>query len=201
MRRSALTILVVSLLATRASSAAEIYNESVSGDLSNDRFNPTQLAVALGSNTLVATSVSGDREFFRFTVAPGQKLDAIVNTASNGQRSFIGMQNGTQMTVNPDAPIATNLLGYAHFGALDATVGTNILDNMALSNNSFSGPLPAGNYVFWSQETGGVPTTYSFDFQLSNVPQAPIPQQYGALLGLLLFGAGVWQARRLLVSS
>src|SRR5258705_7710265 len=103
MRCTAWLILIASLSATRLASAAEIYNEATSGDLSNDRLAPTQLNVNLGSNTLTATSVSGDREYFRFSVPAGKRLTAIVNVASNGTRSFLGMQNGTTFTESPSA--------------------------------------------------------------------------------------------------
>ncbi len=191
MRRAAFLIAFTVLSATRLASAAEIYNEATSGDLSNDRLAPTPLSVALGSNTVTATSLSGDREYFRFTVPPGRRLNAIVNVASNGTRSFLGMQNGTVFTETPTAPVAANLLGYSHFGNADATVGTDILDNMAASNGYFTGGLPAGDYVFWSQETGSVATTYTFDFQIGAAPTAtPIPPVFAGLLALGLLGLG-----------
>jgi hypothetical protein len=199
MRRAAFLIAFAVLSATRLASAAEIYNEATSGDLSNDRLAPTPLSVGLGSNTLTATSVSGDREYFRFTVPPGRRLNAIVNVASNGTRSFLGMQNGSVFTEPPTATVATNLLGYSHFGSGDATIGTDILDNMAASNGYFTGGLAAGDYVFWSQETGGVATTYTFDFQIGAATTAaatPIPPVFGGLLALGLLGLGCSQMVR-----
>lgn len=187
--------------------AATVHDEVVNGDLSGDRFNPTPLAVALGSNTVLATSVRDDLEYFRFTVPPGRALTAInVNRAT--ALAFIAVQRGTQFTEPPTGTVTSQLLGYAHFGPVSATdTPENILDDIGAAPGTirFTGPLPAGDYVFWAQETALTPTSYTLDFQISNVP-VPAPMQRSFVmamaLGLLGIGLGFATAtRRALRSS
>jgi len=86
------------LLASGVSSvyAATVYNEAISGDLSNSGLTPTAVTVALGSNQVFGTTgLAGalDRDYFSITVAPGLQLNAIMvlpGTMSGGI-SFIGL--------------------------------------------------------------------------------------------------------------
>jgi len=204
MRRAAFLVLLTltALSTTRLASAAEVYNETTSGDLSGDGLNPTQLSVSLGSNTLTATSVAGDREYYRFTVPAGQQLNALVVVSTSATRSFVGMQQGPQVTVSPTSGSPAGLLGWSHFGSLEAgTASADILPRMAASFTPplFSPPLPAGTYAFWSQETSGTPATYTFDFQIAAVPpapRAPVPPAFTGVLALGLLGLGMWRVKR-----
>jgi hypothetical protein len=98
-----------------------IYDESVSGDLSNSGLTPTLVSVALGSNELFGTTgknASGviDRDYFTFTVPVGMELSAVTvlpgtQTLGTLGDSFIGLQAGPQVTVLTSATTAAGLLG------------------------------------------------------------------------------------------
>ena len=83
---------------------------------------------------------------------------------------------------------APSLLGYALVGGND--VGQDILQAMGQGGGSqgFSGPLGAGSYTFWAQETG--PSTDNWDLNFI-VTEVPSPGAL-ALLGL----AGLAARRR-----
>ena len=157
------------------------WNEGVHGDLSNDRLNPTVITVGLGVNSILATSVSGDREYFTMTLAPGWKLEQIflASYASVDLTAFIGVQNGTVFTEPPTGTNVANLLGWAHFGPGVNTVGTDILDNMGVGNGAigFTPPLPAGSYTFWSQQTGTNAATYRFGSRVGAIRGDETPRR------------------------
>jgi len=201
MRRAALPLILVSLLVTQLASAAEVYNEATNGDLSGSGLTPTPLSVGVGSNTLTATTVAGDRDYFTITVPAGRRLDALVITSTTATRSFLGMQQGPQVTVSPTSGDPTGLLGWSHFGSLEAlSVGVDLLaPRMRDSLHLFTPPLPAGTYSFWAQETGGTQISYTLDFQIAAVQAAtpsPVPPVFGVALALGLCGLGFWQIRR-----
>ena len=169
-----------------------IYDESVSGDLSNNGLVPTSLTLSAGLNDVFGTTGRTgsvvDRDYFTFTIAPGQQLSSITvlpGTAPLGAlgQSFFGIQSGSQVTVSTAATDATGLLGWDHFSAGD--VGVNILPligTSGLGSTGFSGPLPSGTYSVWVQDfnVGRVP--YGFEFTVT-----PEPSTWTMMLtGLLL---------------
>ena len=174
--------------------AATIWDEGVSGDLSNDRANPTLLTLAVGTNTIIGSVTAGERDYFRFNL-PGGNTFTQLNLAaySPSNLGFLAVQSGTQITVDPLAPTAAPLLGYVHTS--NTQVGTDILDDMAASNLlsppaiGFVPPLGPGDYSFWMQQTSAVLTDYTFDVVVVPEPSA------AALLGLGL-GALALVARR-----
>lgn len=175
-------------------------------DLSNNRLAPTVVPADPGSNIVKGTmGYSGvvlDRDFFSITVAPGLQLAALVlkpGTVVGGGASFIGMQSGPAITVDPDTVSSgAALLGWHIYSSAD--IGTDILPLMGGGPDKigFSGALPAGTYSFWVQELAPAfpgepfpPFPYEFDFQLTAVPEPA-----SAWL-LLLGGAGLLlRARR-----
>jgi hypothetical protein len=182
----------VLLAAGAGASAVTVWDEAISGDLSNDRANPTLLPMLPGTNSLSATSVAGDREFVRFTIAPGLRLDSVFlrSYSSADGIAFVGAQRGTSLTESPDNPNPANLLGYSHFGPGAGNVGADLLPQIGAGPGSqgFIPPLGAGDYTFWLQQTGGSPTTYSMDFVVTPEPTA---------VGLLaLTAAGLLYRRR-----
>jgi hypothetical protein len=191
MRRATLTLLGVICLAYGVVASADDYNEALDGDLSGDRFNPTVINLDPGSNTITATSVAGDREYYTVTIPPGAELGAIVLSAyaSLDDVSFIAVQNGTTFTEPPTGTDVTQLLGWVHFGPPE--VGTDILDNMGSGSGAigFSPPLPPGDYVFWSQQTGSDLTTYAVDFQVT--VDEFVPAVSGVALFVLCVGLGL----------
>ena len=152
------------------------YNETIGGDLSGDGLAPSTLSATPGVNSLEMTSATGDRDYFSFTVPAGYWLISIIHKsyASTDDLSFFGVQAGSTFTEPPVGANSTHLLGYVHFGV--ATVGTEIIDNLAPSNTlpqpamGFTAPLAAGPYAFWVQQTGAA-AAYGFDFVLTPVPE------------------------------
>ena len=195
-----MVLMTSALLYGAAAHASTIYNEPVSGDLSNNGLAPTLLTVSPGLNDVFGTTGRGasgvDRDYFTFTVAPGQSLSAITvlpGTQPLGTLavSFIGVQAGPQVTVSTAATDATGLLGWDHYSAADA--GTNILPligTAGLGSTGFTGPLPSGTYSFWVQDfnTGTVP--YGFEFAVTPSAVTPEPSTFTLMLSGLALLAG-----------
>ncbi len=167
-------------LATGAQ-AATAWDEAVSGDLANLGATPTAVGFGLGSNVVRGTTGRDgagivDRDYFTFTLAAGWQLDTITllpgSTFLGGSGvSFIGMQVGPVMTVDPNSGSATGLLGWWLYS--DNDIGVDILQQMGSSPGAvgFSGALPAGTYTVWVQETATGVANYGFDFAVSAVPE------------------------------
>jgi hypothetical protein len=162
------------LLSSANAGATVIHDEAGDGDLSSDRFNPTSYSLSVGTSSIIATSVSGDREFVTLNIPGGAELSALTLATYAGldDTAFIAIQSGTTMTVDPDSPNPALLLGYSHFGPGPGNVGTDILDDIGMGAGSigFTPPLPAGDYTFWIQQTGGNAATYQFDFGVTPEP-------------------------------
>lgn len=185
--------------AVSSTQAATAWDEAASGDLANVGTSPTTVSLVLGSNLVSGStgrSAAGvvDRDYFTFTLPAGLQLDALTvlqGTTFLGPSSlsFIGVQAGAQVTVNPTGGSATGLLGWWLYSEND--IGQDILPQMGLAFGAvgFAGPLPAGNYAFWVQETGTGTADYRFDLNVSAVPEPA-----GALL--MLAGLAALQARR-----
>lgn len=176
MRLSAIAPL---FLVTSVMFGSTIYDESVSGDLSNNWAAPTSLSFTPGSNEVLGSLVRpsstspGDRDYFSFTVPIGYQIQAInvlPGTVGGGSGvSFFGIDSGLSFldpNTTPNATLAASLLGYTLYGASD--VGSSILPRLAASNTStppahgFTS-LGPGTYSIWIQE-GSVGTfSYGFD--------------------------------------
>ena len=194
---------IVSLLAAcavcGASATADLmWDEAIDGDLSSDYLNPTQLFTKGVNNHVIFTTIGAaenggdqDREYFTFEVAQGYELVSIVldgfETSPETNLGFIGIAAGSVIPTPPGAPDPTQLLGYYLPGVSD--VGSDILQAMGQGGGSqgFSGPLGAGSYSFWAQETGPSTDNWDLNFIVTEVP-AP-----GALA---LLGLGGLAARR-----
>ena len=198
------TFLALALAASgifSAAQAATAWNESVSGDLSNVGTAPTGVNLVAGSNLVLGatgrnTSGVVDRDYFTFTLPTGFQLNALnllPGSTFLGPESisFIAIQSGPQVTVNPTGGSAAGLLGWWLYSAND--IDTDILQLMASSPGAvgYVGALPAGTYSVWVQETGTGVANYNFDFQVTAVPE---PATAASLLaGLAALG---WLARR-----
>jgi hypothetical protein len=177
-------------------SAATIYNESVSGDLSNSGLSPTTITVALGSNQIFGTTGNQggaiDRDYFTITIGVGQELTGLTvlpGTTSGGPVSFIGLESGPQVTLQTGAVTAVGLLGWWHYSPAD--INSNILGEMGTPSNGSSGfsvPLGAGNYSFWVQDFNAGSFNYGFDLTVSSAT-TPEPGTIAAALVGLLFVA------------
>ena len=172
----------VSAAVMSGAQAATAWDEAVTGDLANVGTSPTGVSLGLGSNLVRGTtgrSAAGvvDRDYFTFTLPVGWQLDSLTmlpGTTFLGPSGlgFIGVQAGTQVTVNPTGGSATGLLGWWHYNVND--MGTDFLPSVGAGPGAsgFVGSLPAGSYAFWIQETGTGSAAYNFDFGVSAVPEA-----------------------------
>lgn len=163
------------------------WNEAVDGDLSNTGLAPSVLTLNAGLNPLRGSFGAPDRDYLVVDVPQGLQLTALRYGAGmvlGGPRAFIGVQAGPVMTVPHDTETAAGLLGWAH--VQDAAVGTNLLPDIGRGFGAlgFSGPLPAGSYTLWIQETLPEPgLSFSFDLEVTAVPEP-------ASAWLLLCGLG-----------
>jgi hypothetical protein len=175
------------------------WNEATDGDLSDDHLAPTFVSLAVGATTVWGTTGRAgpdapvDRDYFHVTVPAGHLLNAMLllpGTETLGGGSFLGMMSGAVFSVPPDTQTADGLLGWTVFSGDNA--GTDMLLAMslpALGSSGFSVPLPAGDYVFWVQETIIGTATYGFEFEIAPVPEAPTA--LAMLAGMALLGAAL----------
>ncbi|HXC94855.1 MAG TPA: hypothetical protein VNU92_04095 [Edaphobacter sp.] len=191
------TVLLASaFLCSVAAHGDTIYNEAVSGDLSNSGLTPTLLTVSLGSNDVFGTTgktAAGiiDRDYFTFTVPNGEYLTAITvlpGTTTLGAlgESFIGLESGPEVTVLTGATDATGLLGWFHYGTDD--IGEDILPMMGtsgLGSTGFTAPLPAGTYSFWVQEASVGTVNYGLEFTVATPEPASVTMMLTGLAALL----------------
>ena len=174
-------------------SADLMWDEAIDGDLSGDYLSPTQLYTKGVNNfvnfTTIGANPDQDREYFTFDVAEGFELVAIIlegfETEPESNLGFIAIAQGNVFPTSPDAPDVTSLLGYYLPGVSD--IGNDIMQDMGNGGGSqgFSGPLGAGSYSFWAQETGPSTDNWSLNFIVTEVP-APGAL---ALLGLAGFAS------------
>jgi PEP-CTERM motif len=183
-----------------AAHAATAWDEALSGDLANLGTAPTPVSMVAGSNFISGATGRGaggvDRDYFTFTLPVGLQLDALnvlSGTTFLGPESisFIAIQTGPQVTVDPLGNSPAGLLGWWLYGPND--IDTDILQLMGSSPGAvgYFGSLPAGTYSVWIQETGSGVANYRFDFQVSQVPE-PTTALF-MLAGLTALG---WRARK-----
>src|SRR6266446_3052138 len=188
--KSLFSAAVCVLLAT-APAKATIYNEAVSGDLSNDKAAPTALTLTPGFNSVIGT-VAGFPQFggtdpqdwVSFTIPTGFVMTSYVNARYNSSddQGFTGFQFGSSFLL--DEFTAGSYAGYAHFGTgatnpdaspPSSTVGVNLLPLMAdpsfaPGTTGFTPPLAAGTYTFLIQQGNPVTTNYRFNMAVRPVP-------------------------------
>lgn len=177
------------------SHAADLWNEAVQGDLSDDRLNPSAFALQDAGNTLrgvlegVRSDGGVDRDYFSITIPDGFQLSSITLDAytSSDFVAFIGIAPGATFPFDVASVNADDLLGYALFGPFD--VGNDLLAAMGQNGQGFTAPLTAGTYTFWAQQTGEY-TEYTATF---NVTPVPVP---GALSLLGVTAACAIRRRR-----
>ncbi|GAB4554216.1 MAG: hypothetical protein Tsb0013_16770 [Phycisphaerales bacterium] len=182
------------VLAVPALALGVDYDESISGDLSNDEFNPTPLGVLTeGPHTVNGSTTANplDLDFFTFEIAAGTELDSITLTnyaGPAGGGSFIALTTGDQFTSLFDT---SGYLGATLIGVSPgAQTGDDILDDLGspiFGGTGFSGALGPGVYSIWYQETGD-PTDYGFQLNVTPAPGAV------ALIGCA--GLGAMRRRR-----
>jgi hypothetical protein len=197
-KKSLFSAAVCALLAT-ALAKATIYDEAVSGDLSNDKAAPTALTLTPGSNSVIGTVNgfgNGDpQDWVSFTIPTGFVMSSYVNSKYNSTdpQGFTGFQFGSSFSGNEF--LAPSYAGYAHFGTGAtnpdgtpplSTVGVDLLSPMADPSfapdaTGFTPPLGAGTYTFLIQQGNDVTTGYQFDMNVRSVPE---PGSSLCLLGM-----------------
>ncbi len=176
------------LFAVGVTSAQVNYDEATDGDL-GDPATPTALGVlGLGSNSVTGTldNPNGmDPDAFSFSVMAGQQLTGLYFSSMTGINRFFAFSDGPVSTTDPEENLVSTLIS-------STDVMTNILDGTL--NNRFgsgvSGPLDAGSYHVWFQETDGTSVDYSITLQTAAVPEP------GTLALLMLAGVSVALLRR-----
>jgi hypothetical protein len=176
--------------------AITVYDESVSGDLSNSGLTPTAIVAGLGSNQIFGSTGNAgtgtDRDYFMINVPDGLQLShlfVLPGTTVGGSVSFLGVQAGNQVTVATNPANASGLLGWTHYD--DSDISHDILARMGTSGDGSTGfapPLKAGSYSFWVQDFNSGNITYGFDLQLTAVPEPGVYVTLLAGLGLLVLG-------------
>ena len=152
-------------------------DEEVDGDISSDGSNPLAFQLADGSSVLSGSVGAGDMDYVTVNVPEGSVLSAInlvdYFNVDAGTVSFIGVQEGTVFTEPAEDANVGNLLGFLLYGA--ELLDTNILPAIGEGpgTQGFTGPLGAGAYTFWINETGDDPAAYSFEFVVSADGDSP----------------------------
>lgn len=170
---------VLGLAATLPALAAS-YDESVQGDLPDDRLAPAVLTLTPGSNivrgTLGFSAVPDvpDLDYITITVPAGATLTTLtlVQADVGGAVSFIAIGQGQTIAIPWDEALPQALLGWHHYAGPEQ--GQNILPAIGAGPGAtgFIPPLPAGTYAVWLMELDGARRyDYAFDFVLA----APAP--------------------------
>jgi PEP-CTERM motif len=209
-KKSLFSAAVCALLAA-APAKATIYDEAVSGDLSNDKGAPTALTLTPGSNSVIGTvngfppGGSDPQDWVSFTIPTGFVMTSYVNSkyGSTDDQGFTGFQLGSAFS--GDEFTAGSYAGYAHFGTgatnplpPSSTVGVNLLPLMAnpsfsVGATGFTRPLAAGTYTFLIQQ--GDPSTTSYQFDM-NVRSVSVPEPGSSLCLLGMGGLAILALRR-----
>jgi len=200
-KKSLFSAAICALLAA-APAKAIIFDEAVSGDLSNDKAAPTALTLTPGLNSVIGTVAgfppagSDPQDWVSFTIPTGFVMTSYVNSkyGSEDDQGFTGFQVGSSFS--GDEFTAGNYAGYAHFGTgatnpdgtpPSSTVGVDLLPLMANPSfapgaTGFTPPLAAGTYTFLIQQGDPSTTSYQFDMTVRSVPEP------GSSLCLLVLG-------------
>ena len=148
-----------------------LFDEAIDGEITDDPTNPLALDLANGSNVLNGTVVAGDIDYVTVHVPAGHVLSALdlLSFESEDNLSFVGIQEGTVFTEPPVDTDPANLLGFILIG--EQVEGTNLLPAIGAAEGAqgFTGPLPAGDYTFWIQQTTEETVDYSLDMIVSPV--------------------------------
>jgi hypothetical protein len=162
-------------------SSTATHDESIDGDLSNDRLAPTAFVLASGNNTFVTNqrcNASGrDIDYFTVEVPTGQQLSSVVLDAyvsDPNNLAFVGLQAGSTFTADASSATEADLLGGMIYGANE--IGQDILGAIGTLAGAigFTPPLPAGNYTFWLNQ---IDTNSAASFNLiTTAATLPAPQ-------------------------
>ena len=153
--------LVLPLIALNTAIHASVVDEFTAGDFSDNRFQPTSIALSPGLTTIRGQSGLSpvpdiaDLDYVTITVPAQHRLERFMLSAASvgGAFSFVGIEAGSIISIPADWTNVNNpLLGWTHFGSAD--VGMDLLPLMATAPGSmgFTPPLLAGAYTLWIME-------------------------------------------------
>ena len=170
--KTLLAALVITALATPAY-AVVIHDEGGAGDLSSDPLNPTPVAFAVGSNTIIGSVVapSDVRDYITFTI-PSDMVVTQINLLQYvpGDRGYSSINAGTTSLIPAGGNVASFLSG-VHVDDVDE--GTDLLekftDESIIPNSLSVAELGPGEYCFLIQQTGPTLTEYTLEF-VTEVP-------------------------------
>lgn len=182
-------LILTLFIGTSTATLGVSHDETVDGDLSGDRDNPTVLSLDPGDNLLSGTmGALDDVDFVTVNIAEGFQLDALFfedYTGEDGLVSFLGMQAGTAWTegIGDDIQPA-NLMGWTHL-AIDQ-VGSDILGDIgtAPGTEEFIPPFPNGDYTLLLQEQSDR-LGYTLNFSVS-ASAVPVPEASSTLVLLAM---------------
>jgi hypothetical protein len=179
-----LSIVLASAVVSSTARGQTLWDESISGDLSNNQAAPSTFSLASGANNVIGTVGGGDtQDWITLTVPAGLQLSSLTlaSYVSADVQGFTGVQAGTAFVGSVNDPAA--YLGYAHFGTAAHNgslptanlVGVDILPIMgnpsaAPGSPGFPPPLGSGSYSFLIQQLGSA-TGYQFDYGVTPVPE------------------------------
>lgn len=190
--RSAVVMLLIASPALVAR-AGFSYTESIHGELSDSRLAPSTLSASYGSNTLSGTIGKSpspnipDLDYVTINIPVGMQLTHInlLQVNVGGAVSFIGVQQGPQVTVPYTTSDASPLLGWHHFGG--AEQGTDILQAIGAGPGAigFAGPLGPGQYTFWIMELNTAAARgYSLEFVVVASPASTLLMAMGVAVAM-----------------
>jgi hypothetical protein len=176
-----------------------LWNESVSGDLSNTQASPNMFTLSSGVNTVIGSVGTGDtQDWLTLTVPAGFQLSSVVLASyqSTDVQGFTGFSTGPTFAGSVNS--AGSYLGYSHFGTAAANgslpvanlIGVDILPIMANplaapGSVGFTDPLHSGSYAFLIQQLGAT-TSYEFDYTVTPTPEPGVLALTGLAGGMLL---------------
>jgi len=179
-----LSSLVALVTLAAVSQSAVIWDENIQGDLTDDRFNPQDLTLSVGSNILIGNTGFSDRDYFHFWNPLGNMITSVIlrSYVSVDDVSFLAVQEGGFITEDPLNANVGNLLGWTFFGTPE--VGLDLLPMMGSNWGSigFTPPLTGPEYSWWLQQTGDE-TSYILEFNVVPEPSTLAVTSL-ALLGL-----------------
>ena len=171
-----LSILALAPVLTSSPASAEVFDESVLGDFSNDRFAPTSLDFEQGTNTVLNTvfnsnnSNTGDRDYYTFTLEEGEFIDSITVISSTNlndgrdSTTFFGFAFDNVFDFDPDAQHGPGLAGFVLTNSFG--IQRNVLSDIT-GGLELLGP---GDYSIWSQQTGPDATLVEVEFNVIPTP-------------------------------
>ena len=162
-------------LATPAS-ATIAWDESVSGDFSNNGLASSVVTFGYGENEIKGTTGKGsgstvDEDFFTFTIPAAAHLTSIIlkgETLEQGAKEFFAIEGGSSITVPPSLA-DLSVLGWIHL--IPADIGDDVLPAMGSQPTNATGfvpPLAGGTYTVWVRDSSAGASTYDLIF---NVPE------------------------------